>query len=370
MPNLYPCVTELSAVMAFHTVFEDKMHTFGVTACSDEQIFVGVRTDPAETLVYMEFVHFDDFMAFIKEYVVLKCSANTKLPLLHLTVSNKPHPGLDALRLSSLKYGVQTRVLGMGSATAIGHGGFGFGLKLSLLHRELRVLPPETIVLFTDAFDVLIQRELASLETWCESNSQKVLFAAETSKWPCKELMYPSPLHFPYPYLNSGVFCGKASAILDLLDSAEYTDKTDDQEYYTRLLLQKNSIVLDHQAEFFQCLVGVNEKDLTFGDKLQVQHFDGLKQWTTTPAVLHLNNGFTRFKLFTKCIHTVLGPSYAYLSRQILVSIVLDFLTYNRASITKVIYCLGALLLFYRFWRFSAPAAVKQPPALFSSYFL
>lgn len=247
----------------------------------------------------------------------------------------------------------------MGSTTAIGHGGFGFGLKLSLLHRELRVLPPETIVLFTDAFDVLIQHSLSSLEEWCEENPEKVLFAAETSKWPCKELMYPAPLHFPYPYLNSGVFCGKASTILSLLESSEYTQKTDDQEYYTRLFLKEKRIVLDHKAQFFQCLVGVEEKDLTFGSEIQVQHFDGLEKWKTTPAVLHLNNGFTRFKLFTKCISAVLGPSHAYLSRQILVSIVLDFLTYNQAMLSKAMYCLVALALFLRFWRLLG-AGVKQ----------
>jgi hypothetical protein len=78
MPNLYPCVTELSAVMAFHTVFEGKMHTFGVTACSDDQIFVGVRTEGAETLVYMEFVDFHEFMSFIKECVTPKTCAHTK----------------------------------------------------------------------------------------------------------------------------------------------------------------------------------------------------------------------------------------------------------------------------------------------------
>jgi len=359
MPNLYPCVTDLSAVMAFHTVFEGKMHTFGVTACSDDQIFVGVRTEGAETLVYMEFTDFYEFMAFIKECVFLPNPCTHKeVTLIHLTVSNKPHPGLDALRLSSLKHGVQTRVLGMGSTTAIGHGGFGFGLKLSLLHRELRVLPPETIVLFTDAFDVLIQQSLSPLEQWSQENPGKVLFAAETSKWPCKDLMYPPPLHFPYPYLNSGVFCGKASTILSLLESSEYTQKTDDQEYYTRLFLKGDTIVLDYQAQFFQCLVGVQEKDLIFAsESIQVQHFNGLKKWTSTPAVLHLNNGFTRFKLFTRCISTVLGPSHAYLSRQILVSIVLDFLTYNQAILWKAIYYLAALALFSRFWRLSALTA-------------
>jgi hypothetical protein len=70
MPHLYPCATEISAVTAFHTMFEGKPHTFGITACSDEHIIVGVRrTKSQRTLVYMEFLAFEDFLAFMKEFV-------------------------------------------------------------------------------------------------------------------------------------------------------------------------------------------------------------------------------------------------------------------------------------------------------------
>ena len=77
LPNLYPCVTDISAVMAFHTMFEGKAHTFGVTACSDEQIVMGVRTESGGKLVYMEFVDFNDFLAFMKECVSLRALYST-----------------------------------------------------------------------------------------------------------------------------------------------------------------------------------------------------------------------------------------------------------------------------------------------------
>jgi len=260
--------------------------------------------------------------------------------LVHITIANKPHPGLDALRLSTTRHSVQTRVLGMGSKTAIGHGGNGFGLKLELLHQELKLLPLDTAVLFTDAFDVLVQDSEDAIVAWVQAHPTQVLFAAEKTKWPCKELMYPIPLRLPYAYLNSGVFAGTCAAILSLLDSAPYTNFTDDQEYYTRLFLGGAAIVLDHRAEYFQCLQGVDSKSLVFdlkAQKVHVHHDDGMAPWSTMPTVLHLNNGGTRLRLFPKCIRAVLGPAYTYVSRQIMVSIILDFLSYNSPTIFKVL---------------------------------
>ena len=263
--------------------------------------------------------------------------------MLHLTVANTTHPGLDALRLTSSLHGVKTRVLGMGNKTPIGHGGLGFGLKLHLLHQEVELLDPETIVVFTDAFDVLIQSSLKPLEVWIEQNPDKILFAAETTKWPSKDLFYPPPLQLPYAYLNSGVFVGKARAIRQVLSSNPYTMKTDDQEYYTKIFLQASSpIRLDHRAQYFQCLQGVERKNITFAKKVRVKHFGG-EEWETEPLILHLNNGMTRIKYFSSLINSILGPSHKYLSRQIIITIIIDFLSYNSSTILWTI--LGVLVL-------------------------
>lgn len=275
--------------------------------------------------------------------------------MLHITVANTSHPGLDALRLTSSLHGVKTRVLGMGNKTPIGHGGLGFGLKLLLLHQEVELLAPETIVIFTDAFDVLIQSSLAPLELWSKENPDKVLFAAETTKWPSKDLFYPPPLQLPYAYLNSGVFVGKASSILEILKSNPYTMKTDDQEYYTKIFLQPSSpIVLDHKATFFQCLQGVDRKNIIFGKKVRVKH-QGLEDWETEPLILHLNNGMTRIKYFSALIHSILGPSHAYLSRQILITIVIDFLSYNASTLFRIFLVLVALVVWIRYTSIGVP---------------
>jgi hypothetical protein len=181
---------------------------------------------------------------------------------------------------------------------------------------------------------------------WCQKNPTKVLFAAETSKWPLDvDEFYPSPLRFPYPYLNSGVFAGKASVVLSLL-RVPFTNTTDDQGYYTRQFLTGSTIVLDHDANYFQCMVGLRGDQLRINEKtFEITHTCA-KPFATTPLILHLNNGATRAKYFSLVIRTVLGPQYTYLARQISIRLFLDFLTTNWKLI-GVYSLLVFLLLWY-----------------------
>ena len=212
--------------------------------------------------------------------------------MLHLTVANTEHPGLSILLESAKRFAsVQTRVLGLGNHTPIGHGGAGFGLKLKLLHDEVRLLPPLQPVLFTDAFDVILQGKLEGLLQWIDAHPGKVLFAAERAKWPDENIMYPVPLQLPFPYLNSGVFAGRAVDILRLLDSKPYAMKTDDQGYYTDLFLKGDTIVLDHKAEFFLCFFDLKAHETTHA--AHQFYFNG-----HNPPVLHFNNGGSRYKWY------------------------------------------------------------------------
>lgn len=260
--------------------------------------------------------------------------------LLHLVVSNKPHPGLDLLLASSSKIpSVQTRVLGLGSSVPIGHAKKGFGLKLDLLSKELKLCPPLQPVLFTDAWDVILQGSPVGLMEWLHKHPGKVLFAAEKAKWPDKNLFYPIPLHFPFPYLNSGCFFGRAQDLLRLLQ-APYTMKTDDQQFYAEQFVHSSNstIVLDHEAEHFLCLFGASTKDVRVSDG---QVWFGKQK----PFVLHLNNGATRIKWFVPITRELLGPSYVPRARQIVFRTLLaglDELPWKHIAIAVL-----ALLLFW-----------------------
>lgn len=233
--------------------------------------------------------------------------------LIHVTVCNKQHPGLSVLRLSAYKCGLQTRVLGLGSKTRIGHGkSGGFGLKLQMLKEWLPTLHPDQLVLFTDAYDVVLQGSFAPLEKWCLEHPDKVLFASERSNWPDPNAAYPLPLKTPTPYLNSGVFAGKAGNILELL-SEPFDDFTDDQGYYSKRFLKdygtpKQVIHLDYDSRFFACLQGCDGTELHFDSKQGMVRLD-VNGETQTPFVLHLNNGLTRRKWYVKVATHVIPNS-------------------------------------------------------------
>ena len=64
------------------------------------------------------------------------------MSFVHITVANKQHPALLLLRQSAKAVSLETRVLGMGNTQKIGHG-HGFGLKLTLMKKEMEVVKPE-----------------------------------------------------------------------------------------------------------------------------------------------------------------------------------------------------------------------------------
>ena len=67
--NLLTC-SNYGAMYSIHTLFEGEPHTFGITACDDTRIYVGLRVIN-NVLVYMEFESFLDFSNFFLECVMI-----------------------------------------------------------------------------------------------------------------------------------------------------------------------------------------------------------------------------------------------------------------------------------------------------------
>lgn len=212
------------------------------------------------------------------------------MSLLHIVVSNRHDPGLDVLFKSFQKYGIHTKVLGMGSKTPIGHQfGAWFGLRLDLLKQELSTCPPEQVVLFTDAWDVMMQDAPTDLFTWIDNHPGKVLFAGELGKWPDANLEYP-PLQYPFPFLNAGLFLGRARDILKLLEKP-FDASTNDQRYYSHQFVDKSNTIieLDHKGDLFLCMYNIDEKDIQL-------HRGFLTFRGHRPVILHLNSSSTKQK--------------------------------------------------------------------------
>ena len=138
-----------------------------------------------------------------------------------------------------------------------------------------------------------------------------MLFAAETTNWPDKTLEYPVPCGF-IPFLNSGVFAGRAGHILELLQKP-FTSTTDDQYYYASQL-GGSRIVLDSHAHYFLCFHRM-PGHLEFSDAT-IEFVPDIGQ-KTTPAVLHFNNGLSRFKWYEPCAVHVLGEWARFPAREV-----------------------------------------------------
>lgn len=251
--------------------------------------------------------------------------------MLHLTVSNRAHPGLELLLLSAKK--LKTRVLD--TQRAFGHGKGGWGARLDTIKAELKTLAPATKVLVTDGWDVLINGSSDKLEQWLEDHPGKVLFAAEIFKFPYQDIHYPK-VKGPFPFLNAGVFAGRSADILDIL-KAPYDAKTDDQGFYTLQFLYGQKIVLDNHAEFFLCLAGT-----ALPEKL--------------PLVVHMNGGKARVAHVVNVVKKIL-PLHVHLAYKVLWEEYYAYLfTGNLGYVIKTIF----LILIYVALRFVASTLSKK----------
>ena len=227
--------------------------------------------------------------------------------MLHLTVSNRAHPGLELLLATAKKANLQSRVLG--TTKTFGHGA-GWGFRLDIIKEEMKALHPDTKVLVTDGWDVLINGPSDKLENWIEEHPGKVLFAGETFRHPYKDIFYPKSDGL-FPYLNAGIYAGRAADILDIL-KAPYDSKTDDQGYYTLQFLYGDKIMIDSHAQIFVCLAGLTAlPELPFavhmnGRKARVDHAINVTQ-KIMPSHIHLAYGVVWDEYSTILFTGILG---------------------------------------------------------------
>uniref|UniRef100_A0A915MXB1 HORMA domain-containing protein n=1 Tax=Meloidogyne javanica TaxID=6303 RepID=A0A915MXB1_MELJA len=209
--------------------------------------------------------------------------------------------GLKRLQKSAYHFGLDLKIFGLGEEWKGGNMySEGGAQKIRLLRENLLPYKDDNlIVLFTDAYDVLINSNSETiLRTFFASFPEtKILFGAESYCWPEKSLAskYP-PIVFGERYLNSGMFIGYIKEVLKMLEIAKeqnLADNADDQLFYTYLFLDENirndlKIGLDSLSIIFQNLNGAQEFVTIRKENNEAMIYNSL--YITYPLILHANN--------------------------------------------------------------------------------
>lgn len=234
-----------------------------------------------------------------------------KLKLLSVA-TDKNHTGFQNFMYSVNKCNISHKILGLDTEWKGGdmENSPGGGYKINLLKKELKTWTNdelrETILLFTDSYDViLLNNQYDILNKYYEALNKydyanTILFSCEKSCWPDSTLQkdYPNVYNSSYLYLNSGSFIGNAMNIKKLICEYNINDNDDDQLYFTNIFLKHKLYIrcqLDYQCLMFQTLNN-SIQDIT----IKCNH---LYNSTTNslPPIIH-GNGPQENKLFLNYI--------------------------------------------------------------------
>jgi hypothetical protein len=203
----------------------------------------------------------------------------------YITVSTKDTPDLQNLIKSAKKNKWDLNVLGLEMNTSeLGHANKKFGMKLRLVKDYLSKCNPEDILLFTDAWDVLVFGTKEEVLERYKKFNKSIVFNAEKFCWPdeLRKNEYDT-LTEEFPFLNSGGYIGKMKDIAKFLDNYNNEEDIDDQRFWTDQYMKNRDIIgLDHKNEIFICCVGTDIRDYSIEN-------EKLKYKDKYPLILHAN---------------------------------------------------------------------------------
>lgn len=177
----------------------------------------------------------------------------------------------------------------------------GGGWKVNLLKEALKDHENdlETIVLFTDGYDVMFLSNINLIQTTFVNTGHRILFGAEAACWPDKSLSedYPTVKGSQKRYLNSGMFIGYVPEIIKLLNRESIGNTDDDQLFFTHAYLDKEfreevKMGLDIDSAIFQNLNGATtDVELTAPKDTDAPGSQILRNvfTLTSPMVVHGN---------------------------------------------------------------------------------
>ena len=212
--------------------------------------------------------------------------------------STHPDQYYDDLVESARKFNYELVTLGMGTKWK------GFGDKLLGYYNFVKNYEnKEEVILFVDAYDVLLCRDSKDIIATYKENYDKVVFNCEIDSYNpstilIRNLQY-NPGKLPYcgdncsscKYINSGVFIGKVKDIENILHNlvnySTFSNNTDDQRILNKLYSKG---IIDIDIDWKGVLFGVlsMETDNIFFKQITQKHNQIYNPHTKTyPYVLH-----------------------------------------------------------------------------------
>lgn len=176
-----------------------------------------------------------------------------------VTCASKSTKNLEQLLVSAQYYGVDVEILGLGQPYK------GNGRKFRYYLDYLKTVPDNDIILFIDAYDIIILADKKTiLDTFYKMNVP-ILVAAEAYCFPFKNLANQFPrTPSRFKYLNCGGIIGYAGYMKKLFsDLPPFADHHSDQGVITKHYLSHlGAYQLDYNAEMFICLQDVFPNEL------------------------------------------------------------------------------------------------------------
>jgi len=213
-----------------------------------------------------------------------------KCKIFLMTVSTKNHKNLERWKKSAEINGFTPTILGLHENKQYNDpliGSAKFGMKLRYLLEYLQKRDYNDIILFTDAWDVIIIRDCSEILKTYKSFKKDIVFGGE------KGFCLPDFWNYfkydftkPFPFLNSGILIGKARTIKNLLEkytNSNIQDSVDDQVLWRKIYLEnKDKIAIDFNAKLILNTSLTSKKDYVYEDNIFTY-----KETNTNPSIIH-----------------------------------------------------------------------------------
>ena len=241
----------------------------------------------------------------------------------YITVSTKDTPELQRLLDSGKKFKWDIKVLGLEMDTTEFRNmdiyNRNFQMKLYLVKDYLKNLNDNDIVLFSDAWDVVVIGTKETILEKYKKFKKPIVISAEKTCWPDKDRANEyDTLEEPFPYINSGGYIGTVKALKTIFENYNNEENTmqqgvkhlddrsslkentmqqgvkhlDDQRFWTNMYFKYRDLIgLDTKAEIFLSLFDTNVSNYNFDNKIFTY-----KETNTNPIIIH-GNGHHKDKL-------------------------------------------------------------------------